>query len=301
MHRELLVPAQLTSVHTIDLGEIRAIALTLPDTYEIEGKRYPIRDTIRPGNAFLARPTGMRTGKIRRRMYTRSNCALSGERVLETIINHTHEEKADTSVWWQCEQVETLHRTGGTIDVRVEMNSDGTALNISENSADCKPSNLRLEPDDQWPRMRTLAIALSTGITPFLAHLCHMRAHGFGRTAEQPGCRFFLIASVRHHRQLMEHEKLLELQREFPDNFRYYAVLTREWPTEWQYGKGRIIKTSGPVGKVVEVDLRPLLDLVPDIDQWHVRLCGGASARDQLMQGLLNRGIRLPSFRSEVW
>jgi hypothetical protein len=99
----------------------------------------------------------------------------------------------------------------------------------------------------------------------------------------------------------MEHEQLLALQREFPDNFRYYAVLTREWPAEWQYGKGRIIKTSGPIGKVVEVDLRPLLDLVPDIEHWHVRLCGGASARDQLMQGLLDRGIRLPSFRSEVW
>ena len=297
---EIFVPAVLSEVRTVDPGEIRIIGLSLQETYEIEGKRVPVHDHMRPGNAFLARPMGARSGKLRRRMYTRSNCAGLANRYLETVINHTHEEKADTSVWWQSEEVETLHRSGGTIDIRVDLSPDGTHLSVYENSADCKPANLRLEPDDEWPRMQMLAIALSTGITPFLAHLRYMKAHHFGRAASSPGCRFLLIASVRNPRQLMEHDFLRDLEREFPDNFRYVPVLTREWPPDWQYGKGRIIKATAE-GEAAKVDLSPLLEIAPDIEQWHVRLCGSAPARNQLMQGLLQRGIRLPSFRSEVW
>src|SRR6185295_10830574 len=159
--QEIVIPAQLTEVRTIDPGEIRVVRLSLPEAYDLDGKRYPVRDRIHPGNAFLTKPMGARSGKVRRRMYTRSNCAITGERVLETIINHTHEEKADTSIWWQSEAVEALHRSGGTVDVRVGLSADGTHLEIYENTAECKPGNLQLEPDDQWPRMRMLAIALS--------------------------------------------------------------------------------------------------------------------------------------------
>jgi hypothetical protein len=91
-----------------DLGR-NNVTLVLPEAFEVEGKPYPIRDVMRPGNAFLARPMGARTQKVRRRMYTRSNCSLTSEGVLETIINHTHEAKADTSIWWQAEQVGELH------------------------------------------------------------------------------------------------------------------------------------------------------------------------------------------------
>ena len=302
MIQEIVVPAQLTEVRTIDPGEIRVITLTLQESYEIDGKRYPIVDRLHPGNAFLAKPMGARTGKVRRRMYTRSNCAATGERQLETIINRAHEERADTSIWWQSEEVATLHRSGGTIPVRVDLNPEGTALSIYENSGDCKPGNLQLEPDDQWPHMRVVAIALSTGITPFLAHLAYMKIHQFGRSDQSPGCRFVLIASAKNRTQLLEHERLLGLEREFPENFRYHPVLTREWPADWPYGRGRIMKTSGMAGDREEkVDLGPLLEIVPDIQNWHVRLCGGAPPRDQLMQGLLQRGVRPLSFRSEVW
>lgn len=302
MIQEIVVPARLTEVRTIDPGEIRVIRLTLEESYEIDGTRYPVQDRIHPGNAFLTKPLGARTGKVRRRMYTRSNCSITAERQLETIINHTHEEKADTSIWWQSEEIDALHRSGGTIDVRVDFSPDKTHLAIYENSGDCRAANLQLEPDDQWPHMRMLAIALSTGITPFLAHLCYMRVHQFGRHMNPPGCRFLLIASVRNPRQLMEHERLLELEREFPDNFRYYPVLTREWSQDWSYGRGRICKASGVrSGRGEEVDVSPLLEIVPDIALWHLRFCGSGPARDQLMQGLLQRGIRPQSFRSEVW
>lgn len=301
MITDLFVPARLTEVHTIDPGEIRAVTLTLPDVHEVNGVRYPLRDTMRPGNAFLARPMGARTGKPRRRMYTRSNCAMTAERALETIINHTHEVKADSSIWWQSEEVQVLRRQGGTIDVRVDLSPDRTHLALYENSRSCEPTNLRLETDAEWPAMRFVGIALSTGITPFLAYLRYMETFAFGRREGAPGCHFTLIASVRHPRQLMAHEELLGLQRRFPNNFRYHPVLTREWSSDWAYGRGRVIRAEGGEGPAARIDLGPLLEVVPDIKHCHVRLCGSGEARDQLTQGLRQGGYQVLSFRAEVW
>lgn len=299
--REIFVPAVLTEVRTIDPGEIRAVALTLPPEHEVAGRKYPIRDEMRPGNAFLAKPWGARTERTRRRMYTRSNCSLTSPRVLETIINHTHEPKADTSIWWQTEAVEALHRAGGTIEVRVDVSPDKTHLVLYENSSQCSPSNLRLEPDDQWPSLRFVGIALSTGITPFLAHLRYMKALNFGRDRHPPGAHYTLIVSVRSPGQLMAHDELIELARAYPEHFRYYPVLTREWPPDWPYGRGRIIRVKeDPYGQPL-VDLAPLLEVVPDLERCHLRMCGNALAREQLLQGLRQNGLKVLSFRSEVW
>lgn len=297
--RELFVPAVITNVHTLDPGEIRTIELTLPQEYEIDSTRYPIRDEMRPGTAFLARPFGSRTGRLRRRMYTRSNCSLTAERVLETIINHTHQKKSDTSIWWQTEQVEELRRIGGTIDVRVDFNSARSELMVYENSGKSEPANLRLESDDEWRAMRFLGIAFSTGITPFLSQLRYMQALDFWRTGDQAGVQYTLIASARNPRQLMNHAELIDLNRRFPKNFWYHPVLTREWPDDWGYTKGRIIRVTGEGERTV--DIAPLLEVVPNIHQYHVRMCGNKLARDQLEQGLRKSGQVPLSFRAEVW
>ena len=298
---EVFVPARITKVETIDPGEIRLVAMTLPETYEHAGTTYPIRDAMRAGNAFLARPYGARTAKLRRRMYTRSNASLTAPRVLETIINHTHEDRADTSIWWQTEEVDRLHREEGTIDIRLNINPDGPHLEVFENSLHEDEKNLRLEPDDRWPTMRYVAVALGTGITPFLAYLDYMQALGFGRSDHSPGCRIILIPSVRHSGQLMEHERLIELERRFPENFRYYPVLTRAWPSDWPHGKGRIIRMSEACEGGRHIDMTRLLELVPDLDQWHLRMCGNALCRDEIVLGLQQNGIQALSFRSEVW
>ncbi len=299
--KEILVPAVLADLRTIDRGEIRAVTLVLPESHQIAGQVYPIRDRMRPGNAFLAKPFGGRTEKLRRRMYTRSNCSLKAQRVLETIINHTHQAKADTSVWWQGEHVEALQREGGTIEVRVALNPDGTELVLYENSTACKAANLRLEPDGEWETLRFLGLAFSTGITPFLAHVRYMKALGFGRRGSHPGCRYQLIVSVRSPRHLLEHEELLDLERAFPENFKYHPVLTREWPDDWPFGKGRIIRITEGNDREGRVDLGPLREVVPDLEKHHVRMCGNATARDQLLRGLQQDDHRVLSFRSEVW
>lgn len=298
---EVFVPARITKVQTIEPGEIRLVELALPDTYEIAGTIYAVRDTMRPGNAFLARPMGARTAKPRRRMYTRSNASFTFPHHLETIINHTHEARADTSIWWQTEEVERRHREGQAIDIRLTLNPDGTHVDLFENSPQCQDRNLRLEPDEQWPTMRYVAIALSTGITPFLAYLDYMQAFEFGRIQHSPGCRFTLIASVRHPGQLMHHEPLLKLARRFPDNFHYYPVLTREWTPEWPYGKGRLIRASDSCEGGRHVDIKRLMDIVPDLEQCDLRMCGNALCRDELMMGLRQEGVEVRSFRSEVW
>jgi len=99
----------------------------------------------------------------------------------------------------------------------------------------------------------------------------------------------------------MQHEALLELVDRFPDNFHYYPVLTREWPSEWPYGKGRMIRVSGTGDSSRCIDLAHLLEVVPDLDQCHLRMCGNARCRDEIVQGLQQYRIEVLSFRSEVW
>ncbi len=298
---EIFVPAVLTDLQTINPGEIRLVRLTLPDHCEIEGTEYPVRDVMRPGNAFLAKPFGERSGKVRRRMYTRSNCSRESARAMETIINHTHQEKADTSIWWQGEQMEELYREGKTVDVRVDFNKERTELVLYENSGQCKPTNLRLEPDGEWETMRFLGVALSTGITPFLAHLSYMAAVAFGRSESNAGSRYTLIVSVRNPRQLMKHAELLDLERRFPRHFKYFPVLTREWPHDWPYGRGRIIRVKDGNGRGGEIDLGPLREVVPDLQANHVRYCGNRTGRDQLLKGLDQLERPALSIRSDVW
>lgn len=299
--RELFVPAKLTKIHTYEPAEVRKVVLTLPETYEVDGRLLPIQDRMHPGSAFLARPYGQRTGKYRRRMYTRSNCSVDAPRALETIVNDTHREKADTSPWWQSEAISEIEVNGGTIDVRVDFNEQADELVVYENSQKVQPNNLILEPDDVWPTMRFLALSFSTGITPFLAHLRYMRERAFGRSSTCPGVEFTLVATVRNPRQLMEHEELLEMARTAPDHVHYHPVLTREWPEDWPYTKGRVMTIAAGDGPESSINLEVLLGLVSNIGQCHVRFCGNTKARDQLTQGLRQLEISPLSFRGEVW
>lgn len=296
--REFFVPARIVHVETYDPGEMRKVTLALPETYEVDGRSLPIRDCMHPGSAFLAKPFGVRTRKYRRRMYTRSNCADENPRVLETIINDTHKEKADTSPWWQTDDLVQRCRTGGSIDVCVSYDETRSELVVYQNSRTVDPTTLVLEEDHEWCSMRIVAVALSTGITPFLAYVRYMQSRAFGGTAEG---HFSLIVSVKTPRQLMEHQALLDLSREFPQHFSYHPVLTREWPENWAHGKGRIVQVLTDDGRDTRVNLAPLVELEPNLSQCHVRFCGNAPAKDQLVLGLEQAQLVPLSFRSETW
>ncbi|GJL65487.1 MAG: hypothetical protein NPIRA05_04580 [Nitrospirales bacterium] len=298
---EIMVPAQITSLTTLDPGEVRIIKLELPTQWEMEGVTYPVYDTMRPGTAFLTKPWGIRTEKRRRRMYTRSNANVNSGHCLETIINFTHTDRSDTSAWWQTDECAVWQQSAQPLDVKVEWNQDRTALLIYENSQQCQATNLRLEPDGEWESMKFLALAFSTGITPFLSYLRYMKHRNFGRTNTHSGTFLKLIVSVRSFQQVMAHDELLSLQRRFPDNFEYHPVLTRSWPQDWSFTQGRIMqeKQTGMDGRAI--DLGPLLAVVPDIQQYHVRFCGNKAARDQLQEGFQQYNLEPRSIRAEVW
>lgn len=299
--RELFVPAKITDVHTYDPGEVRKVALTLPETFEVDGRLVPVCDRMRPGAAFLVKPFGVRTQKYRRRMYTRSNCSDESPRVLETIVNDTHKEKADTSPWWQTDELLQRSRTGGSIDVCVRYDEARSELEVFQNSETVDPTTLVLEADHEWRSMRIVAVALSTGITPFLSYLRYMKTRAFGAPDGTAGGHFTLIVSVKTPRQLMEHQALLDLTRESPQHFSYHPVLTREWPEDWSHVKGRIIQVRTNGGQDTCVNVERLIALEPNLRQCHVRFCGNALAKDQLVLGL-DQAQQVPlSFRSETW
>ena len=301
MGKELFIPTNITRVDTLDPGELRKVQLTLPEEISVNGGTYPLRDQMRPGTAFLTKPFGQRTQKIRRRMYTRSNTSQNAEFCLETVINYTHLDKSDTSIWWQSEDVLSRPQEGDSIDVRVDWNEEHSTFDVYENTQVCQPNNLRLEPDSEWEGMKFVGVAFATGITPFLSYLKYMETHQFGRSESNVGTHFTLIASARIQNQLIEHHELLKLEQEFPENFRYHPVLTREWPEDWPYTKGRIIRSKEIDAQSSEIDLSPMLTVVSNLDHSHLRMCGNRQARDQLQHGLDQQGLLPISFRAEVW
>ena len=213
----------------------------------------------------------------------------------------THAAKADTSLWWQSDDVMARQQHGEPIEVRVDWNEVDSTFEIYENSQACKSTNLRLEPDGEWEAMKFVGIAFATGITPFLSYLRYMRERQFGRHHDAVGAHFTLIASARTEKQLIGYEELLEIQKRFPLNFQYHPVLTRQWPPDWPYTKGRIIRVIMDEVSSPRIDLSPLRDVVPEIDRCHLRMCGNQEARDQLIQGIAQLGISPLSFRAEVW
>jgi hypothetical protein len=100
-----------------------------------------------------------------------------------------------------------------------------------------------------------------------------------------------LIVSVKEPRQLICHEELRAVEDRFPENFRYHPALTRQWTDDWPYTRNRVIKMEKEGGRI---DMSPLIDVVPDIDRRHVRLCGGRQATSQVVKGLQEHRILTP-------
>ena len=298
---EYVASARITQLQVVDPGEIRRVQLVLPKDVEIHGKRYPLVDAMRPGTAFLAKPWGSRTEKYRRRMYSRSNSSSHEPGVLETFINHTHRPQADTSIWWQSQAADDWYEKGKGVDIRITLDEDRGVASVYENTMVCKESNLRLEPDGEWEDRRFVCIAFGTGITPFLSYVRYM-AHGEGEKKEgRLSGQMTLLASVRHERQLMFHQELLELAKQFPHYFRYIPVLTRSWPKDWPSLRGRMIRTKVLSSGEEQTDLSPLFDSVPDLSHADLRVCGSVEACRQLMQGLKDHNIFPVTVRRESW
>ncbi len=276
----MFAPATITKLQRLDPADLRLIQLTLPVSLMIDGTEHPVQDGMRPGSGFWIEP--------RQQIYLRSNCSINAQGHLETIITDTY-DPSDTWSWWQTEGV----REGDAIAVRVEADLSGHVLKIHETK------NLALEQDSWWLDQNFAAVAFSTGIAPFLAHIRYMSLFEFGRAFNRfgRGAHYVLIVSVKEPRQLICHEELLALEDRFPENFRYHPALTREWADDWPYTRNRVIRMEKESGRI---DVSPLLDAVPDIERRHVRVCGGKEATAQLAKGLRERKISPLSIKAEV-
>ena len=298
---EYVVSARISELQVIDPGEIRRVQLALPEGVEINGRRYVIHDVMRPGTAFLAKPWGSRTEKYRRRMYTRSNAASIEPGLLETFINDTHLPQADTSTWWQSKEADTWFEGEKGIDVRLTVDEDAGIATVYENTSQCKGTNLRLEPDGEWEDRRLVCVAFGTGVTPFLSYVRYMADQGWTKSGRTGDGSLTLIASVRHERQLMFHQVLLKIAQQVPLRFQYIPVLTRSWPNDWSSLTGRIIRTKVRSSGEEQIDPTPLLELVPNLSQCDLRMCGSVMACRQVMQGLKEHHIFPATVRSESW
>lgn len=298
---EYMASAQISQLQIIYPGEIRRVQLVLPDTIDIGGTCYALYDTMRPGTAFLAKPWGSRMDKYRRRMYTRSNSSSNEPGVLETFINHTHRPKADTSIWWQSRVVEDWQDVGKAVDIRVTVDERRGIATLYENTMMCKESNLRLEPDGDWEKLRLVCAAFGTGITPFLSYIRYMAQQDWSQRNGESQSHMTLIASVRHEGHLMLHQELLAMAQRYPTHFRYLPVLTRSWPDNWPFLTARIIRASMTPSGEEQVDLMPLLECVPELSQSDLRVCGSVEACRQLRQGLQAQNISPVTVRMESW
>ena len=298
---EFVVSASIANLQVIDPGEIRRVKLALPQYLEIKGRRVPLVDTMRPGTAFLAKPSGSRTDKVRRRMYTRSNSSSQEPGILETYINHTHRPQADTSIWWQSKNVDDRYEKEEGIEVRVTFDENQDCARVYENTAVCKESNLRLEPDGEWEGRNLVCLAFGTGITPFLSYVRYMAHEAWLSNVGEPRGGMTLMVSARHEGQLMLHKELSELAQKFPQYFHYIPVLTRSWPKDWTSLKGRMLHVNAQPSGGQEIDLSPIQTAVPNLAESDLRICGSIEACRQIIQGLQERNICPVSVRKESW
>ncbi|MDA2922984.1 hypothetical protein MYX07_07010 [Patescibacteria group bacterium AH-259-L07] len=299
------VPATVTRLDVLDPKELVTVEFTLPSEFREGGATYPLTDEMRPGTAFLARPFGTRTQKWEKRLYTRSNVEITEPRILQTIINHTHEKKSNTSPWWtDAEDLDEGLRVkkGVEIGIRVVFKDEQEKEVVVFEHKAPENKSLKLESDSWWNDKKFVGLGFSTGVTPLFAHIRYMAAHNFGGKSKQhPGTtQYTLIMSVKRPEQLMFHKEWLEFEKRFPNNFTYHPVLTREWPNDWPYTRGRIITAGKKKGKK-RVNLDQIYTLVSDIENWYVRLCGGEVPRDELKLGFEQSGRHPASFRAETW
>ncbi len=298
---EVVAPAKIHQLETIDVGEIRRVQLALPEQVTVDGTSYRVVDSMRPGTAFMTKPWGSRTQKIKRRMYTRSNIASTEPGILETVINDTHGDRSDTSTWWQSDDAYRWYTQGKTLDVRVTIDfKEGLAYPF-ENAALIKPNNLRLEEDGIWETLPLCLIAFGTGITPFLSYIRYMVSCVQRKRDRGSPAPVTLIASARHDTQLILHQELMAMAEQCSDWFHYFPVLTRTWPKDWHHTTGRVIREERLDDGKSRIDVSPLLSLVPDISERHLRICGNSQACRHITVGLTDQECHPLSIRSESW
>lgn len=237
---------------------------------EVRAVRLKIPDDVevnaRPGNAFFLQLLGKSGPEPQKRAYSFSSVPRSP--IIETVISKAA-KNPDTS--WAFQEFPL----GIELKARIEIKDNKKSLFINPRK------DLELEPDNWWQGKKFLFYGLGTGVTPHLSALRYMAEQNMPTD-------IIYVSSSKTFKRLIFHEELQRLANNFPGKFNYMPFLTSENAIGWLYFTGRPI-------------LEALTKLIPDIDERHLRICGGKGTRKNFEEDAKKIGITFPSIRYEEW
>lgn len=153
----------------------------------------------------------------------------------------------------------------------------GDSVDISEKAAGSFTLSHAPQSRDLW------LIATGTGIAPYIAMLRSERVWNYYQN-------IIVVHGVRYPQDLAYQIELEELQRNFPDRFKYLGVVSRV-PTKMEGHSGHILS-----GRITDALRSELLEQAADrlITPEHstVMLCGNPAMLDEMENLLVERGLQ---------
>ncbi len=257
-------------------------ALLLPKSHErLYLKILPVMQIHRPGNSFLAKPFGISTNRHENRLYTVSDC--SNHHRLTTIIDRT-KNNPNTSDWWLSNRIEN----GTVVYCKAVLDLKNERFVIHEHRTK-EDASVELYPDGEWEKLRVVAVGLSTGMTPFLAHVKYFVEKDFGQMEDTCGIEYTFIMSVQHPEELVWYNWLTAVAKKNWSNFTFHPVLTQTWPDLW------------PEEQRKRITVERILKLIPDLEDHELWYCGGNAGKESLENGLREKNISVRRFRAETF
>lgn len=287
------IPTMISRIQ--DYGQrIREIELKLPDGWIVTsefvlpqeceylyGNCLPVLQKHRPGNSFLAWPFGNASKKNENRLYTVSDCSYADR--LATVIDRT-KNNPNTSDWWLSEKVST--KTAVFCKARLDLENKCFVMHEHRTKGDM---SVELYPNGEWEKLRVVAVGLSTGMTPFLAHVKYFEGRAFGQNDETCGIEYTFIMSVQHPEELVWYNWLRAIAKTHWANFIFHPILTQSWPEHWPEEQRR------------RITVPRLLELVPDLSEHELWYCGGTAGKEGLERGLAEVHVSVKKFRAETF
>ncbi|TSC71449.1 MAG: hypothetical protein G01um101448_1172, partial [Parcubacteria group bacterium Gr01-1014_48] len=207
----------------------------------------------------------------------------SYESMLSTVIDRT-KNNPNTSDWWLSERV----KLGDTLFCKASLDLENECFVMHEHRTKDDMS-VELYPDGEWEKLHVVAVGLSTGMTPFLAHIKYFESRAFGQNDNTCGIEYTFVMSVQHPEELVWYNWLRATEKTHQFNFIFHPMLTQSWPDHWpEEQRGRITVPR-------------LLELVPDLSEHELWYCGGTAGKEEFEKGLAKAHVSVQRFRAETF
>ncbi len=316
-------------LHRVSAGELN-VSHSLPDgTREksmaavrtLNDTILPVFHTFRPGPAFCVRAYTLAGAEATAERYY--SASFAGRDIaspysrmtmhtVETVIDLAR-DNPNTSARWQQDDI----KEGMPIDLALALNLDGPLaphFEIYQHASEHYDRSVELEDDALWPFMKFLLYGPGTGFVPFLYYIRYMAERKFGRVGDFSGADVVAVMCVKRHDELMFDEELREYEQTYPRNLRIVRIVTREQVPSWP-----LLRLRRPITRCPDrcpedkkrhewrrtsiVNMRALVELVPDLATRSLRVCGSHQAWYDIADGYTQCGYhdQLGAARRETW